>query len=439
VSDAWQALLTGAEAQRARAVALDVGSRLVDGERLARALATSGETLDRAGAPARGWSVPGLSGADASVALLCGQLDRLEPGAGWDRAGHAHLAVAARAAERDSAGSSLYAGAAGVGYCAAALADGRPRYGALLASVDDALAVAVDDRLAALAAAPTLPVHAWDLISGITGIGTYLLSRGARPALERVLSALVALSGDGGGAPRWATATEHLFAYLRPGAPEGSVNCGVAHGVPGPLALMALALSSDVEVAGQVDAMRGTAAWLAAQARPGRWGPDWPAAVPLGPAANHEPPPARPGWCYGNAGIARALWLTGRALEEPEHRRLALSALRQALERQRVERPLDSPTLCHGVAGLAQVALRLTAESGQDDLRRATRALCLDLVERFEAGAPFGYRDVAIGAGGARVAVDDPTLLAGATGTALVLLAGATDKAPEWDRALLLA
>ena len=202
---------------------------------------------------------------------------------------------------------------------------------------------------------------------------------------------------------------------------------------------MALSPAAGVEVPGQAEALRRSTAWLAAQSRPGRHGPQWPAAVPLGSRDRAAAGPARPAWCYGNAGVARALWLSARALGDEPTARLALEALREALERQAAERPLDAPTVCHGTAGLAQVTLRTAAESGEPDLAAAARELCLELVERFDPDVPFGYRDITTGRRERALEVDDPTLLAGATGTALVLLASATGDDPGWDRALLLS
>jgi lantibiotic biosynthesis protein len=221
-------------------------------------------------------------------------------------------------------------------------------------------------------------------------------------------------------------------------APEGNLNCGLAHGAPGPLALMSLALTEGWEVSGQVDAMRRLAEWVAGQCRPGRFGPEWPVAIPLGETHNAaRQPPAPPGWCYGNAGVARALWLAGGALDEPDFARLAERAVRAALERQRTERSLDTPMLCHGTAGLGQVTLHMAADTGAEDLSREARRLCLELVDQVDPDAPFGYRSEARlrELWGFEV---DPTLLNGAPGPALVLLAAATDADPGWDRAMLL-
>jgi hypothetical protein len=421
----WRPVLTGADAESARAVALDVASRLAARERGAE---------DR--------SAAGLGSPDSSIALVCAQLDRLLPDAGWDRAAHVHLTAAAEAAEREGAPLGLFDGAAGLGFAAQRLAAGRRRYRTLLTAIDGALARGVVERSAGLAAANGTPAGGWDLISGITGIGAYLLTRrdqpAARAALDETLAALADLMRETDGAPRWATRPEQLHEDMRARTPGGNLNCGLAHGAPGPLALMSLALEEGVEVSGQADAIRRLADWVAAQCRSGRFGPEWPAVIPLGQAHRTQRAPARPAWGSGNAGVARALWLAGGALDEPELARLAERALRAALERQRTERPLHAPTLRHGTAGLAQVTLRIAADSGAEDLSREARMLCLELGERFEPDAPFGYRgdEQARDLRGPEV---DATFLEGAAGPALVLLAAATDPEPGWDRALVLS
>jgi hypothetical protein len=422
----WRPVLAGPDAERARAVALEVASRLAAREHV---------VLER--------SAAGLGSADSSIAIVCAQLDRLLPDAGWDRAGHIHLGAAAQAAERDGGPLGLFDGVAGLGYAAQRLAAGRARYGGLLAAIDDAIAGGVAASSAMLARTNGLPVQAWDLITGITGVGAYLLARredpAARAALDETLAAVVELMRETDGAPRWATPTEHLHAGMREGTPEGNLNCGVAHGAPGSLALLSLALAEGVEVSGQVNAMRRTAEWVAAQCLPGRFGPEWPAVIPLGETHSAgRQSPARPGWCYGNAGVARALWLAGKALDAPQYARLAERAVRAALERQRTETPLDAPTLCHGTAGLAQVTLRMAADSGAEDLLREARNLSLELVERFDPDAPLGYRAEPL-VRDLRGAEVDATLLDGAAGPPLVLLAAATHSDPGWDRALLLS
>ena len=390
----WRAVLEGADAQRATDAAQRIGSRL------------AGE---------QGAGGPGITDRSGSAALLCAQLDQAFPDQGWDAAGHAQLAASAQALEQGAAGLGLFQGATGVGFAAAALAAGRPRYERLLAEVDAVIVEGAEARCASLAGAAGVAAHAWDLISGLTGVGAYLLGRpGARAALEQVLATLVALSADADGRPGWWTPHDALHEDMRAEFPDGNVNCGVAHGVAGPLALWALAGRAGVAVAGQAEATARVGGWLAAQAHDGPWGPVWPAAV----AAAADPPvpfvDVRPGWCYGNAGVGRALALAGW----PEE---GAAALRAGLRRQEQAAPLDEPILCHGTAGLAHVGLRMAADGGDAEIAAASRRLCLELIDRTDE-------------------VDaDPGLLTGAAGVALVLLAAATPAEPAWDRALLVA
>ena len=51
-----------------------------------------------------------------------------------------HLSATAQASERDGAPLGLFDGVAGLGYAAQRLAAGRPRYGGLLTSIDEAIA-----------------------------------------------------------------------------------------------------------------------------------------------------------------------------------------------------------------------------------------------------------------------------------------------------------
>ena len=180
-----------------------------------------------------------------------------------------------------------------------------------------------------------------------------------------------------------------------------------------------------------------------------RWGINWPAAVPLGPGG--LPPrlpsqmlhqdvsstlkPSRTAWCYGSPGIARSLWLAGRALDDPDYQDLAVAAMEAVYRRPLSARHIDSPTFCHGVAGLRQITLRFAHDSGLSLFIEAGRALHGQLMEAYEPGSLLGYRNLE--PGGRRI--DQPGLLDGAPGVAMVLLAAASPVEPEWDRLFLLS
>ena len=477
----------------ALAVAAEVAARVADPGRVAGLVAAAARQTAHPGSVH--WRGHAVGQGHAGLALLFGALDQRLPGEGWDRTAHRHLALAARSAESlASPPSGLFAGLAGVGLVASCLSGDGSRYRRLLATIDQALAARTGRAARGAPGRPRgVAVRELDLISGLAGVGAYLLVRraqpGVAPALGAVLEGLVELTGADGGGPRWRTPPASLRPAERARYPAGYLNCGLAHGIPGPLAVLALALQTGTEVAGLPAAVARTADWLAAHRTEDPSGPTWPHAIGLsghrpdppspGPAAAVAPParlasppgagvpapaPAGPGgpagppgpsdpalasagpgtpaeppgrsaWCYGGPGVAAALRLAGEALGHDGHRDLAVAALRAALARTDQGRAVGSPTFCHGQAGLLAVTASFARATGDPGFARAAAAMAAGLLDRFDPAAPLGYRDLE--AGGR--AVDQPGLLTGAPGVALALLGATSPAEPAWGRLFLLA
>jgi hypothetical protein len=98
-------------------------------------------------------------------------------------------------------------------------------------------------------------------------------------------------------------------------------------------------------------------------------------------------------------------------------------------------RQVDSPTFCHGVAGLLQITLRFANESGRAVFVDAARALSRQMMDAYEPASLLGYRNLE--PGGRRT--DQPGLLDGAAGVPPVLLAASTAAEPCWDALFLLS
>jgi hypothetical protein len=114
---------------------------------------------------------------------------------------------------------------------------------------------------------------------------------------------------------------------------------------------------------------------------------------------------------------------------------LAIEAMQAVYRRPMPARYIDSPTFCHGVAGLLQITLRFANDTGLALFADAAAGLTEWLLSAHEPDSLLGYRNWE--PGGTRV--DQPGLLDGAPGVMLTLLAAATDLEPSWDRAFLLA
>jgi len=446
--------LTARTSAAALAVASEVGARVADPERVAMLVAAaSRQTAHPASVH---WRDHAVGQGHAGLALLFGALDQQDPGQGWERTAHRHLTLAARALEavpRPPAG--LFAGLAGVGLVATVLSDDGARYRRLLATLDQALAARVPALVGALERGGEAgrqgvrrrvggcAVRELDLISGLSGIAAYLLLRREEPgvgaALHEVLGSLVELTGSDEEGPRWRTRADQLGPDERARYPTGYLNCGLAHGIPGPLAVLSLALRVGTGLPGLPDAVARTADWLSAHRTDDPSGPNWPNAVSLpdGSADSGPVVPARSAWCYGGPGVAAALRLAGNALGDTasRHHDLAAAALSAALARPAEVARVDSPTFCHGRAGLLAITSTFARATGDDGFRRAAAAMAAELVDRFDPAAPLGYRDLELG--GRRI--DQPGLLTGAAGIALALLGATSPAEPAWVRLFLLA
>ncbi|WP_371501641.1 lanthionine synthetase C family protein [Kitasatospora sp. NBC_00374] len=294
-------------------------------------------------------------------------------------------------------------------------------------------------RIAAGRACTTLA--GYDTISGLAGLGAHLLELDRPGPTAQVIATLAGLAlpvrTEGRELPGWWVAQDG--ATYRPVHPaDGHANLGAAHGVPGPLALLALAWRQGVRVPGQRAAITVLARWLCERAERDAAGVWWPGQLTLGPA--HDGRAGRPSWCYGGPGIARSLQLAGLALDVRPWRDAGVAALRDALTRldQPHSPPLDEAGLCHGWAGLLQTTWRAARDSGDPRLTAQVPRIAARLLELVDRDGPFGF---AAGPGRRDPDEHPAGFLTGAAGAALALHTFATDTAPasRWDRALLLA
>ncbi|ARQ69852.1 lanthionine synthetase LanC family protein [Streptomyces marincola] len=267
------------------------------------------------------------------------------------------------------------------------------------------------------------PWAVYDAIKGLSGIGRILLvshatghRAEATPGLHAALTTLIRMIlTDQGTRPGW-WLPAHAHPPSVPVPPSGAATTGMAHGIAGPLAFLALAHLAGHIAPGQHDAIAGAAHWLLTWADPG---PSWPPHVSGADLdAGPTPPPGvipgrRTAWCYGTPGIATALTHAGHALGEPAFLRTATAAL-DHLATDVSTWDTEGPGLCHGAAGVL-------ASARHGGSRLAARAR--DTVLSLPSAAPG--------------------LLGGRAGTALALAddAGllARQRAAPWESVLLIS
>ena len=438
----WTVVLSGARFDAALRAAGHVGSAIADRARIQDAAAAAAQQSEF---PREiRWHEHDVAQGSAGLALACAYFDRCFPDSGWDVVGHEYLASAARSVEGAQVPPGLFSGLAGLAFVTAQLSRNGERYGRLTAAIRNELA-GQTHRLAQAVqqSRDGLAVREFDTVSGLAGIAAHLLTccadAAADAAAQHALKALIGLirePGPGPGTPRWFTPPE-LFPHEEEARryPDGSLNCGLAHGIPGPLAALALAQSQGVGVDGLEEAVMDAARWLMTHRCDDGWGVNWPTMVTL-PDRPGTDAPSRAAWCYGTPGLARALWLAGAALGDDGLSDLAVEAMERVYQRPVAARWIESPTFCHGVAGLLQVTLRFRHDTGLALFADAAADLVDQLLDAFEPESSLlGFRNIE--PGGTRI--DQPGLLDGAPGVALALLAATMPVEPTWDRLFLLA
>lgn len=365
---------------------------LLDGELAAAGQAAVREVVAKLGARHE----LHLSG-HVARALLFDEVERAEIMGTGDGVGEAlQAALDVVVARRGTLPIGLAGGVAGTGWVVARLTEGE---------TTDEVCAAIDDVILAHAT-EDLP---YDLLHGFVGLGIYGIERresaAGRAIATRVIAALEARTSGG----TWLTPPAHMPPHDRAMMPEGYINLGIAHGVPGVIGLLARMVEADVEAERTRRLLDDAVAWLLGLCIPSRY-PAYVGSVPT-----------RLAWCYGDPGVALSLLSASRATGERAWGDAAIELGLAMTKRPRETTGVIDAGLCHGAAGLGHIFHRLYRATAVDAFADAARGWFADALER---GRFFGDDD-------------DATLLTGAPGIALALIAATTDREPHWDRLLL--
>lgn len=444
----WRIALPKEMARSAAHMAQELAYRLIKTENLSKSFEFSETQFSPVLPPI--WQRSSLSSGFPGLAAMCFQFDACNPNRGWAECGYEFLELAIDGVTNETAQChpatilSLFAGLSGLGLVLLWAPNGPLRYEKLLNTIDGLLTEAIEGVLSEINLSDGLPNDRYDVISGLAGVGRYLLARlpdvRARGNLTSILECLIHKAVEVHGVLQFFTERSDLDPSIKEQVQgRGAVNCGLAHGVPGPMALMSLCLQNGINLPGLSRAAEALADWLIAHSAEDEWGIYWPYQVVIPDESTpleEKPVPSRAAWCYGNPGVARSLWLAGDALENgSKYREIAVSAMQSVYRRPHSVKGIESPSLCHGIAGLLQISARFASATKLPLFDEAVESLTRQLIAEFNPNAFWGYRDYNPHFGHR----DDHGLLSGAIGVALSLLAVVCDVEPMWDQCLLLS
>jgi hypothetical protein len=418
-----------------------IARRLSDPDAVRRTVLRGDEWVEHAeGVRIPTWNPLSLGTGLPAVTLLYAELGRSDPA--YRTIAHRYLTRAVGHVAEAAVGG-LHGGIAALAFALRMSAQRAGEYETILTKLDDAVYEQcrrlIEAETARMERGHLVSVHAYDTVSGLTGLGRYLLLAGGRAhdELAQVLRCLVGLTRPVGSDSQGGRSVGWLVGhppFLGQDNPSRHINLGLAHGIAGPLALFALAWEAGVRVPGQDLAAQRVADWLLEHRGQDESGRYWPAF--LSEPQLTAPPRCAPAWCYGSLGTARAVQLAGRAFGEPAWSGAAREVIAGEAECIRARPAGGECGLCHGWAGVLHVLARFE----QDAPGTVPVDLPDLLVERLLAGARqdsaflFPYRRPNGGI------ADEPGLVQGAAGVALALTRYADPDAPGcgWDAALML-
>lgn len=400
-----------------------------------------------------------LSAGYPGLCLLFHELGAYEECEQWSLAAHRHLVYLHQLLKKENnkLSASLWTGITGLGFSALAISNNGQHYQGLISSLNQQV----------LTLLPTLVGQAnshlkqgvkvtdYDTVRGLTGIGRYLLffhdDVKYQEALKNILAYLVRLTEPRQvgqyQVPGWyvpENQTKDMF-------PNGFFDMGLSHGIVGPLSLLARSLELGVTVSGQVEAIERIVHWIEEWTLQDEEGSYWPDIISFeeqveqhrlrrqadsfgGSEQQKKPKAVNYSWCYGYPAIARVLWIAGRSLKNSGLQDRALSSFRRLITLEKGA--FQSPTFCHGYAGLLQIVTRMYEDSQAAFFKDVQEELVLRILDMYNPDLNFGFHTVE--GREHHTYLDVPGMLNGFVGIALALLSSVQPSSFEWDAAFLI-
>lgn len=385
---------------------------------------------------------------------LLSQWRKIDKSMNWSQAIHSNLVEIQSYLSRFGTGDiSLYSGWAGIASAVYAASNQGEFYNQFLNQIHRWMSPLVEQWLRTsteiLRQKNGVPVELFDTISGASGVGSYLLKNATDPVvaplIEPILRFLVELAEpiyiNDKLVPGWFTPSKfHSATGDKSRFPVGSFNCGMAHGIPGPLALLSIAYNNGIEVPGQYRAIENITEWLLDSQEEDEWGSYWPHIIPFEElATKNKLLRQREAWCYGTPGVASALYISSLSLNDSAITQTALQSFITAVSYEFDRNRMDSPSLCHGLSGLLLMSKRMWHSTKDPAISLLIDQLMTRLLQRYDSSSPLGYKDAEPGAENQMRWLTKAGLLEGVAGIGAALLATREEDHKNWDYMLMLS
>ncbi|MBK7936652.1 MAG: lanthionine synthetase C family protein [Lewinellaceae bacterium] len=274
----------------------------------------------------------------------------------------------------------------------------------------------------------------YDFLHGAVGTAHYLLQyRRQNPLVVTHLEQLV----DGleqKAVPVGATALK--WDFMKSEAGESNINISLSHGMSGIAVLLSKMVGARIAVEKSTDLLQKTIHYLLSQeVDPQKY-------VSCFPSRSLESDKryyySRLSWCYGDLGVALALYYAGVTLRAENWRRKAIDILIYNSTRKDLRaNSVHDAGICHGASGIAHIFQRMYIETKLPVFREAAvywYGITLDFGNDPEGLAGYVKHQPAV-----EEPVASTDFLEGISGIGLSLIHAISDIPPTWDECLFIS
>ncbi|ATY57361.1 TPA: lanthionine synthetase C family protein [Staphylococcus argenteus] len=243
--------------------------------------------------------------------------------------------------------NSLFGGLSGIAFSMDIASQNGRNYQKILNNIDDVIVNEIESDIDQILQEPLNPLN-YDTISGLAGIGRYLLNRidVSDKNVKALKSILTYFKNIQYSQNSWVVPQESQFLesdknYFT----QGNINLGLAHGVLGPMSLFALCVIKGITIENHQHILKDMYKYIMDEKFSSN--DRWLQRYDLISERNHFNY-IRNGWCYGNTGVMTTLFLIGQALQDDEIIQMSKKVMLQVVNDK--DENLISPTICHGLS-----------------------------------------------------------------------------------------
>ncbi|CEK36653.1 Lanthionine synthetase C family protein [[Clostridium] sordellii] len=247
----------------------------------------------------------------------------------------------------------------------------------------------------------------YDIISGVSGIAAYLLFfedeyiKECISEINKYLIEKIILEKEVNGykVPGWYIKPEDVNLEDKKNYKTGLFNLGLAHGICSPLAVLGISKKSGIIVDNQtkaIDYILDTLNKLKIEENNSIF---WNEMISFNEFidfnSNSYTYGSRASWCYGTPGISRSMYIASESIEKKDTSNLSSKAFSTMCnESNRSKWMLNSPTLCHGYAGVLSIALLMMNDTCREENIDAIKYSIDNIIKFYDINNKYLFTNV---------------------------------------------